>query len=72
MIEPMPEHNEVLLNFAEHGEDTKNHPIETPIVPQEYSGPSLTAGCVVPRLDQYYNRVRLPARRLIHFPAPHR
>jgi len=25
-----------LPNFAQHDEDTKNHPIETPIVPQEY------------------------------------
>jgi SAM-dependent methyltransferase len=28
--------NEVLPNFAEHDEDTKNHPIETPILPPEY------------------------------------
>jgi SAM-dependent methyltransferase len=35
-IKPMPADNEVLPNFAEHDEDTKNHPIETPIVPQEY------------------------------------
>jgi hypothetical protein len=26
-----------------------------------------TAGCVVPRPDQYYNRVRPPCRHLIHF-----
>jgi hypothetical protein len=26
----------VLPNFAEHDEDTKNHPIETPILPHEY------------------------------------
>ena len=32
-IEPMPEHNEVLPNFAEHDEDAKNHPMETPIAP---------------------------------------
>jgi len=32
-IKPMPD---VLPNFAEHDEDTKNHRIETPIVPQEY------------------------------------
>lgn len=28
--------NEVLPNFAEHDEDTKNHPIETPILPNGY------------------------------------
>jgi SAM-dependent methyltransferase len=31
-----PEVTEVLPNFAEHDEDTKNHAIETPIVPFEY------------------------------------
>lgn len=40
MIKPMLSDdlapNEVLPNFAEHDEDTKNHAIETPIVPQEY------------------------------------
>ena len=36
MIKPMLADNEVLPNFAEHDEDTKNHPIETPIVPQAY------------------------------------
>ena len=32
-IEPTPEHYELLPNFAEHDEDIKNHPIETPIAP---------------------------------------
>lgn len=32
----MSDRNAVLPNFAEHDEDTKNHGIETPIVPQEY------------------------------------
>lgn len=35
--ERVPEHNEVLPNFAEHDEDTKNHAIETPIAPREYT-----------------------------------
>jgi SAM-dependent methyltransferase len=30
---PMSEHSEVLPNFAEHDEDAKNHPLETPIAP---------------------------------------
>jgi SAM-dependent methyltransferase len=33
---PMSSPYDVLPNFAEHDEDTKNHRIETPIVPQEY------------------------------------
>ncbi len=36
MIKAMREHSDLLPNFAEHDEDTKNHPIETPIVPPEY------------------------------------
>ena len=36
------------------------------------SGPSLTAGCVVLRLDRYYDRLRLPPGARSHFPAPHR
>ena len=32
-INPTAEHDDVLRNFAEHEEDVKNHPIETPIAP---------------------------------------
>jgi SAM-dependent methyltransferase len=32
-IKPVPERNDDLPNFAEHDEDTKNHPIETPVAP---------------------------------------
>src|ERR1700758_2943900 len=32
-IKPVPKRNDNLPNFAEHDEDTKNHPIETPIAP---------------------------------------
>jgi SAM-dependent methyltransferase len=36
MLKTALQDNDALPNFAEHDEDTKNHTIETPIVPQEY------------------------------------